>query len=314
MEKEILHFANIVTNLQSFVIISHNKPDGDTLGANLALSKALIKMGKTVCSACADLPPKSAKFLYNSQEIKSDFLLEDYDCVIVVDTGAKHLVRFFEMYPELNRTRKPIICIDHHFSSSPFGTLNIIDPDETSTTTLLYKIFTMLNWNIDKDIATALLNGLYTDTGSFKHANTKRENFQIAKNLLKKGANLKAIIKNNFQSQPSNKLKLLGEALNNLSINDENVATIGVPKSLLEKFNAEIDDLSGLSDLIAGIKEANYSCLLTEDNGKIKASLRTNKNINVAEIAEKHGGGGHIKAAGYKIPGKLQKNITWQVI
>lgn len=314
MEKEILHFANIVSNLQSFVVISHNKPDGDTLGANLALSKALIKMGKTVCSACADKPPKSAHFLYNSNEIKNEFLLEDYDCVIVVDTGAKHLVRFFEMYPELNRTRKPIICIDHHFSNSPFGTLNIIDPQETSTTTLLYKIFTMLNWNIDKDIATSLLNGLYTDTGSFKHANTKKENFEIANKLLKKGANLEAIIKNNFKSQPSNKLKLLGEALNNLSINNENVATIGVPKSLLEKYNAEIDDLSGLSDLIAGIKEANYSCLLTEDNGKIKASLRTNKDVNVAKIAEEHGGGGHIKAAGYKIPGKLQKNITWQVI
>lgn len=314
MDQAILHFSNIISTKQSFVIISHNKPDGDTLGANLALKKALIKMGKSVVSACADQVPKSGRFLYGSEEIKQEFLLEDFDCVIVVDTGAKHLVRFFETYPELNRTKKPIICIDHHYSSSPFGTINIISPEETSTTTLLYKIFIKLNWNIDKDIATCLLNGLYTDTGSFKHANTKKENFEIANKLLKKGANLKEIIKNNFHSQPSNKLKLLGEALSNLSLNEDNVATIGVPKSLLEKFNADIDDLSGLSDLIAGIKEAKYSCLLTEENGKIKASLRTNKEINVAEIAAKHGGGGHIKAAGYKIPGKLQKSITWQVI
>ena len=201
MQNLFIELNKIIENNQKFVVISHNKPDGDTLGANLAISLYLKSIGKEVLSACADKPSSNFKFLPEIQNLKQTFLLEEHDAIIIVDTGAKHLVKFFETYPELNRTKKPLVCIDHHQSNSAFGTLQIIDPNETSTTSLLLKIFDFLQWEITPNIATNLLNGIYTDTGSFKHGNTKAENFKSASKLLKLGANLQQIAKYNFQTK-----------------------------------------------------------------------------------------------------------------
>ncbi len=207
MEEKFQKLLELIEQHQNFLVISHNKPDGDTLGANFALSHKLKELGKTVSSACSDPAPKNQQFLPGIDSLQSEFLLEDYEVVIVVDTGAKHLVDFFVKYPELNRTKKPIVCIDHHASHSPFGTFNIIDPTATSTTSLLYEIFQYFQWTISADIATLLLNGIYTDTGSFKHANTKTENFKIAAALIRLGADQAKISKQNFQSTQSNQLK-----------------------------------------------------------------------------------------------------------
>jgi phosphoesterase RecJ-like protein len=304
-----------LNNSQNVVIISHNRPDGDTVGSNLALRLLLENMGKNVTSACSDPVPENFKFLPKVQEFTQEFLLEDFDTVIIVDAGAKHLVRFFETYPELTRTRKPIISIDHHYSNDNFGTLNIIDPKETSTTSLLYRIFQDQGFEITPDIATCLLNGLYTDTGSFMHSNTTPETMKIASQLIKKGANFKNISKYNFKTKKTKNLKLIGEVLDNLSVNKNNVAVGAVNQETFEKFEATSEDLSGVADMISSIPSTDYSVLLTESkDGKIKASLRTRKDdVNVAKIAEQYGGGGHAKAAGYKKAGKLVKKVVWEV-
>lgn len=302
-------------NSQKVVIISHNRPDGDTVGSNLALRLLLKNMGKEVTSACSDPVPENFHFLPEVSQFTQEFLLEDYDTVIIVDAGAKHLVRFFETYPELTRTRKPIISIDHHYSNDKFGTLNIIDPKETSTTSLLYRIFQDQNFEITPDIATCLLNGLYTDTGSFMHSNTTPETMKIASQLIKKGANFKKISKYNFKTKKTKNLKLIGEVLDNLSVNKDNVVVGAVNQETFERYQATSEDLSGVADMISSIPSTDYSMLLTEStDGKIKASLRTRKDdVNVAKIAEQYGGGGHAKAAGFKKDGKLIKKVVWEV-
>jgi phosphoesterase RecJ-like protein len=311
-------FSQLDQHLQEskkVVIISHNRPDGDTTGSNLALKLHLETLGKEVTSACADPIPENFHFLPKVQDFTQEFLLEDFDTVIIVDAGARHLIRFFEIYPELTRTRKPIISIDHHFSNDNFGTLNIIDPKETSTTSLLYRYFTEQNHEITKDIATCLLNGIYTDTGSFMHSNTTPETMSIASELIKKGANFKAISKYNFKTKKTKNLKLIGEVLDNLSVNKENVVVGAVSQDLFERYNATSEDLSGVADMISSIPSTDYSMLLTESkDGKVKASLRTRKeNVNVAKIAEQYGGGGHAKAAGFKTAGKLVKKTIWEL-
>lgn len=304
-----------IQNAQNVVIISHNRPDGDTTGSNLALKIHLENLGKQVTSACADPIPENFHFLPKVKNFTQEFLLEDFDTVIIVDAGAKHLVRFFEIYPELTRTRKPIITIDHHFSNDHFGTLNIIDPEETSTTSLLYRYFTEQKHEISQDIATCLLNGIYTDTGSFMHSNTTPETMTIASDLIKKGANFKAISKYNFKTQKTKNLKLIGEVLDNLSVNKDNVVVGAVSQEIFERYNATSEDLSGVADMISSIPSTDYSMLLTESkDGKVKASLRTRKDdINVAKIAEQYGGGGHAKAAGFKKAGKLVKKTIWEL-
>jgi phosphoesterase RecJ-like protein len=297
------------------VILSHNRPDGDTTGANLALNLYLTKEGKTVVSACADELPENLHFLPKSNTFQAEFLLEDFDTIIIVDAGAKHLVRFFDIYPELTRTRKPIICIDHHFSNDSFGTFNVIDGEETSTTSLLFKFFKDQSIDIDQEMATCLLNGIYTDTGSFQHSNTKPETLKIASQLTKLGADFKSISTNNFKKVSTNKLKLMGEVLGTTQVDQKGRVVSGVTKETFQKYNATSEDLSGVVDFLNSIPNTKYTLLYTEDDsGNVKASLRTQKEeINVAKIAENFGGGGHPKAAGFKIPGNLERETSWQI-
>ncbi len=312
--RDLIHeFGQIVESVDKVLIISHNKPDGDTLGANLALRQALIRKGKRVTSACSDPIPEVSKFLPFSDLVTQEFVLEDFDCVVVVDTATKKLVKFFEIYPELNRTRKPIITIDHHYSGSPFGTLNIIDPDATSTTSLLLDIFSELSWPIDSHIATCLLNGIYTDTGSFMHSNTSKKVLRQAAMLTKIGADFNTIQQNNFKRTNVRKLKLMGEVLNQLEVDEAGVVQSGVKNTTFEKYNADSDDLSGVADMICSIPNTEYSILFTESQqGVVKASLRTRKeDVNVAKVAENYGGGGHTKAAGFRVQGSLNKKIIW---
>ena len=180
LQDQISQFKNIVEENQSFVIISHNKPDGDTLGANFALRLSLLNQGKKVTSACFDKMPEKLTFLPESQNLTQDFLLEDFDAIIIVDTGAKHLVSHFEKYPELNRTKKPIIIIDHHYSVEDFGTIKIIDSKATSTTSLLLEMFESLNWDITPDMATCLLNAL---KHKYKSTKTSSKTWKIGSKI-----------------------------------------------------------------------------------------------------------------------------------
>lgn len=301
---------------QNVVIISHNRPDGDTTGANLSLRIFLENEGKNVVSACADPLPNNLLFLPHAEKFTSEFLLEEFDTVIIVDAGAQHLVRFFEIYPELTRTKKPIICIDHHYSNDNFGTLNIIDPEETSTTSLLYKYFTSENIEITEEMATCLLNGIYTDTGSFQHSNTKPETMKIASQLMQLGADWKQISTQNFKKVSTNKLKLMGEVLKTTQVDEKGRVVSGVKKETFEKYQATSEDLTGVVDFLNSIPNARYTLLYTEDpkGENVKASLRTQQEeVNVAKIAEAFGGGGHPKAAGFKIPGQLQQETSWQI-
>jgi phosphoesterase RecJ-like protein len=164
-------------------------------------------------------------------------------------------------------------------------------------------------------MATCLLNGIYTDTGSFQHSNTKPYTLKIASNLTKIGADFKKISQFNFKKVSSNKLKLMGEVLNTTQVDDEGRVISGVTKETFSKYQATSEDLTGVVDFLNSIPNTKYTILYTEDqSGNVKASLRTQSpEINVAKIAENFGGGGHPKAAGYKTPGHLEKETVWQV-
>jgi len=315
MENLFKQLTEQLEKANKVVIISHNRPDGDTTGSNLAIRLHLERMGKEVTSACADPLPDELQFLPEAETFTQEFILEDFDTVIIVDAGARHLVRFFESYPELNRTRKPIICIDHHYSNDNFGTLNLIDPEETSTTTLLYKYFKAENIEIDTPIATCLLNGIYTDTGSFMHSNTKPSTMKTASELIKLGADYKSIAKYNFNTTSIKKLKLMGEVLKDIEYDQDGRVVSGVSQGLFKKYEATSEDLGGIVDFLNSIPEAKYTVLYTEDKkGNVKASLRTqHEDVNVAKIAEEFGGGGHPKAAGFRVPGRLSREVKWNV-
>ena len=299
------------------IILAHGNPDGDTLGGALALYQALKNHHVDVKIACVDKIPEKLKFLAHSNNVKQDFNEEEFDSVIFVDCGDKKMVKFHENKPRILSDDMVKINIDHHASNDFFGDINFVCPTATSSTQIIFRLLQKLEIKVTPEIATPLLLGLYTDTGSFMHQNTTPECYFAAAELVKLGANINQISKNVFHSYEFKTLKLWAKVLQNLHITSDGAAIVGVEREDYESIGAKRSDLEGVIDFINSIPEAKYAVILSEDEkGNVKASFRTRKpDVDVKALAEKFGGGGHVKAAGFTLPhGHLEKEVRWKII
>ncbi|MCK5471627.1 bifunctional oligoribonuclease/PAP phosphatase NrnA, partial [Candidatus Gracilibacteria bacterium] len=287
----------------------------------LALFLVLKKAGKSTTPACFDPIPASFHFLPEWEEVTSEFDAKNFDLVIVLDCGDLHQTGFDVKKPELfdpassaGQTRK-IVKIDHHSAASEFGEVQLVDSESCATGAILARLFEKLGVPISPDIATCLFTGISTDTGSFRHSNTKPETLRLAAKLLKKGANNSAITKNLYHSTPLPALKLWGNILQNLKQTKEGVTLAVAQRKDFEATEAKTEDLAGVVDFVNAVPNAKFSILLSERDNLVKASLRTqHPDTDVAKIASAFGGGGHVKAAGFAVPGKLEKETRWRVV
>lgn len=301
---------------QNILIISHRNPDGDTIGSNLALRAALEKLGKNIVSSCVDDLPKNSVFLKGSEKFVQDFDLSVFDLIITVDCGGYKLVGFHTKKPEILSGKTPVINIDHHQSNEYFGDINIVMTDAPAACSVVYQIINYFDWEITKDMATALLHGLYFDTGSFMHSNTDALTLRIASRLKTLGADHEACVKHQFNSSSLEQLRLWGYALSRASLNKKHAVVSTLTKEDFEKSNTSPGDISGLVNYLNYVPESKLSVLLTEDqDGNIKASMRTQgEEVDLSAIAELFGGGGHKKAAGFTIPGHITQKLVWEVV
>lgn len=309
-ENEFAAAKNLLSKAQKIVIVSHRSPDGDTIGANLALRLALkYQWGKEVISACIDPVPENADFLPEAKEYKTDFDLAWADAIITVDAGADYMIAFGKTKPELFSGNPPIINIDHHPSNMGYGKINIVEDTAASTTQILFHFLKFCGFKMDRKITTCLLNGLYFDTGSFMHSNTTPQVLEVASQLLWKGADFKTIARRQFHTRTVSQLKIYGKILERAHVNDQKITVSAVTQKDFDETGAKSEDTTGAVDYLNSIPDGNFCCLLFEDRkGVIKGSFRTRvNNINLSELAAVFGGGGHVKASGFSLPGKLQK-------
>lgn len=301
---------------QKICIISHYGPDGDAVGSNLALRATLETLGKEVVSACVDPIPQNNLFLKNADTFVSDFYYEDFDVIAAMDCGATKLMRFHETKPELLSKKKPLINFDHHESNDSFGTINPVDPQACATCIILYKFFKFCGWPITIDIATYMLCGIYFDTGGMMHSNTTAEVFRVAGELVSKGANSQKISKELFHTTPVNKLRLWGRILEKTYINEEGVTVSAVNQNDYDACEAGSNDTGGVIDYLNAVPGSKYCVLLSEDEkGRVKGSLRTQReDVNLSEVASKWGGGGHPKASGFGVEGRLRPVMSWKIM
>lgn len=307
---------NYVKKSEKILVISHRKPDADTLGAALALRIWLGSMGKEVTLACVDAPGEGLDFFPNINEYVKEFDVNEYDLRIIVDAGASYMTNFHLQYPDFFEVNVPIINIDHHASNDGFGSLNIVDPLAPSTTVILYRMFKDLGVEIDMDIATCLLAGIYGDTGGFMHSNTDKEVYKISADLMEKGANVKGIINSLFKSKTLETLKLWGKVLENVQVTDEGVVMSVVKDEDYEQAGSTPENLSGVVDYLNMIPDTKFAVLLNEDRkGNVKGSFRTRQaDLDLSRIAAVFGGGGHPKASGFMVPGKIQENLKYTIV
>lgn len=312
-------YKQIVEKIQTvskILIISHRKPDADTLGTAIALKLWCKTLGKDVQLACIDRPSLSFEFLPCIDEFSTAFTLSKYDLCIFVDVGASYMTNFHFKYPELFENREIIVNIDHHASNDRFGAINLIDADAASTTLMIYRFFKYLNFNISPDIATCLLAGLYGDTGSFKHSNTSVEVLLAAANLVDLGARIDRIVSSMFRSNKVSTLRLWGKVLEQIRITDDGVVMAVVKDEDFQNLEARPEQLSGVIDYLNMVPDSKFSVLINEDRkGNVKGSFRTRKqNIDLSRIAATFGGGGHAKASGFSLPGKLVQSVSYKIV
>lgn len=315
-DKAFKSITNEFKNHERFLIVSHRNPDADTVGANLALKKLLKEeFKKEAVSACADKIPSNLNFLKGSNEFLRQIDLNDYDAIVSVDCSSKKQMKYPEKLSDFEKHKIPIINIDHHISNDKYGRLNLIDTTSSSTTEILFKYFEYLNVPITPCVATSLLAGIYCDTGSFTHSNTNINNYKIAERLMSKGAMHSKIVKNMFKTKTVNQLKLWGKVFSNARINNQKTIVSKVTKDDFLKTNTSPKDLTGIVNYLNSVSSCEMSILLAEDmKGNVKGSIRSeNGDTDVADLCKQFGGGGHQKAAGFKIPGKIISEEVWKI-
>jgi len=316
LKTEFFKAKKALLEANNICIISHRSPDGDAVGSNLALRLGLQSVGKNVVSACVDPVPKNSDFLKDADTFVTDFNYEDFDVIVSVDCGALKLVKFTETKSEILTGPKPFINFDHHESNNNFGTINPVDPHACATCFIMYKFFVFCGWKITIDVATCLLHGIYFDTGSLMHSNTDSEVYKISGDLMMKGADVQKISKELFHTTPVNRLRLWGKILERTYVNDDGVTVSAVNRSDYDACDVTSKDTGGIIDYLNAVPGSKYCVLLSEDEkGLVKGSLRTQRDdVNLSEVASKWGGGGHPKASGFGVEGKLQPVLSWRIV
>lgn len=246
----------------------------------------------------------------------------DFDLVITVDTAdVKQLGKIYESNTEFFY-RVPVINIDHHISNLNFGKVNYVDSAASSTTEILYGIFLKLEAQtqkslIDSVIATHLLTGIITDTGSFQNANTTPKSLEVSAELVERGAAQQDIIKHVFRTKNLSTLRLWGEVLSKIQTDEEHkLVWTTMTRADLLKSNATAEEISGIiDDLLTNAPGAEIVFILKEMIDHVACSLRsTTPAANVSKIAEHFGGGGHVQASGFKVKGRLFDEVEKELL
>lgn len=299
----------------SVLIGTHEHPDGDALGSSLALMQALRLQSKEVTVFAPNPAPEMFSFLPGVENLITNVPdPSQYDAVVLLDSTTverAHLDGLIESHPAT-------ICIDHHYHNVSECTYNLIVPEAAATAYILTVFFEETHTPITKDMATCLLTGIFTDTGSFMHDSTTPEIMKLAALLMSKGARLSHIAHETYQKKELPGLKIWGRALSRTMTNSETGATVSVITAKdLKECGATLDDLSGVVNILNTLSITKFALLLTEYSpGRIKGSLRSepHKGVDVSKIAKRLGGGGHKLAAGFEVSGHLvEKDGMWRV-
>ena len=306
---DVQKFKEALGQARRVVIIAHKNPDGDAIGSALAMHNMLRSQGKETAPICIDSIPQEFLFLPRVGEFKQD-LESSLDLTIGVDCASLDMVAFENL--------NIIVNIDHHPTNDSYGSINIIEPKLSSTAEVLYNLFIKLGWVVDKTVATSLLTGIFTDTGSFQYPSTSPRTLEIAADLMKKGAYLPKIVQYTYQTKSLPTLRAWGKALSKVEINKFlEMAVSAISFEDLKKINAKLEDLSGVVSIINTVPDIRVALLLTQiDETHVKGSLRSTQNagVDVAKMAEQFGGGGHKLAAGFTVKGKLVKTENgWEI-
>lgn len=288
-----------------FLLTSHARPDGDAVGSALACCQILQSMGKEAEVVLHDGVPRIYQPLpFADKVIASERVNGGYEAAIILECDSIQRTRLQGLEDRF------LISIDHHVSGRPFAHVNWVDPTAVATAEMVYRLAREAGAAISPEIATCLYTAVLTDTGSFMFQGTNEHTFALARELVLAGADPARCARNVYFGHSTAKMRLLGAALSNLH-RDGPLAWIWVTQEQMAHAGAKEEDCEGLVNYALSIHDVEVAAFFRElPDGRFRVSLRSKGQLNVADVAERFGGGGHECASGCSLDGPLSMAVA----
>ena len=306
---------DILKGKKSVALGGHVRPDGDCVGSCMGLYHYLREQYPDICTdVYLEEVPEAYSIIKGTDEVKTQ--IDDsavYDLFICLDCGDVQRLGFSR---PLFENAKETLCIDHHISNDAFADYNYIVPDASSTSELVYNM-------ADRDkislaSAEALYMGIVHDTGVFQYSCTSPETMEAAAELMRKGINGSEIIDKTYYEKSYIQNQILGRALlESMLIMDKKCIVSVIRQKSMKFFQAQPSDLEGIVSQLRQTKGVEVAIFLHEISPQqFKVSLRSKGKVDVSQIAQYYGGGGHVRAAGVTMEGSSHdviNNITARI-
>jgi phosphoesterase RecJ-like protein len=295
--------CDAIHSRRRFLITSHARPDGDSIGSQLAMAYALEALGKNVRLVNADPAPEHYMDFpgVDRIEIARSVIDSDAEALIVMESG------------DLARTGvtgldgRFTINIDHHQGNSQYGSLNWVDESAAACGEMVFDLIEVLGVPLTIEIATHVYLAILTDTGSFHYSNLTPKTFDICRRTVEAGVNPAAMARRVFDNNSFGKLKLIGALLDEMDLLDGGrLAAMYLNDDILNATSTTYNDTEGLINLPLTAREIQAVVFFKLGaDGDIHVSMRSKYDVDVRLVAVRHGGGGHRNAAGFKVRGPL---------
>jgi phosphoesterase RecJ-like protein len=293
-------------------IIPHELMDGDAFGSAIALCKSLRKENKKAWILLEDKIPDYLEFMDKGYCTYDQDLLPAPDVSLCIDCGDR--TRFKKRVAAFDKG-KTTICLDHHTTSRRVFDLNYVDGKAAATGEIVFDLLSVMNWPLDKEIAEAIFVAITTDTGNFQYSNTSQRSHEIVIALYDKGMNFSKISAEIYQNESMNKFKMESKVIDSAELFADGLGVVAtVTQKMLKECNSSMEEAEGIVSKLRSIRGVEISVLIKEyPDGCMKVGLRAKHSGDVAVIASKFGGGGHVKAAGCTICDTIE-NVKQMIV
>lgn len=302
MAPELQQVVDAIRARRRFVVSSHSRPDGDSIGSSLAMAFALKELGKDVSVVHKDLAPSPLMAFPGVRDIViADRVEGDFDAAIVMEcgdltrTGVEGLERFF------------VINIDHHPGNASYGQINWFDAAAAACGEMVYDLVLALSVPLTLEIATHVYLAILTDTGSFHYSSISPRTFDICKRTLEAGVDPVTVARNVYDSNNMGRLKLFGAVLSAMQIDATGrIAIVYLDHEMARAAGGTYEDTEGLINLPLTVKEIQAVVFFKQIEGdEYRVSMRSKGDIDIGAVAKEFDGGGHKNAAGCTVNGAI---------
>jgi phosphoesterase RecJ-like protein len=306
MTETIQKIVEAIRNNSSFLLTTHEGPDGDAIGSSLGLASFLRTIGKDVTVHYQDPVPDLYSFLPGADSVLPHIPDKHFDVSFVLDIGErKRAGQEFCNFSRVSTT----INLDHHLTCENFGMHNLIDSQAAATGVLVYRVLNQYGYSFDYETALCLYVAIITDTGSFRYSNANREAFTVAGEMIECDVNAWYVAEKLYENQPQKRLELLARCLPTLEVfKDGLAASVTVTLDMYATTGGDAELTDGFVNYprsIRGVEVAIFFRQLNEN--KYKVGFRSKGTVNVAAFSAAMGGGGHHNAAGCTVDGTLDE-------